>query len=316
LLFDGALNHLPAPSGRRLLTTVRKLALGLIRERYADFGPTLAHEKLVESHGMKLSVETLRQWMIAEGIWPPRAQRASQPHPPRARRACLGHLVQIDGCDHEWFESRAPRCVALVYVDDATSRLMQLRFAESESTFDYFEATRGYLEQHGRPVAFYSDKAGIFRVNAKQPKGGDRATQFSRAMGELNIDLLCANSPQAKGRVERTHKTLQDRLTKELRLRGIASIDAANVFAPWFVGDYNRRFARAPLSRHDPSAAQAHRRPLAGPALEGAAQAHLQPDRPLQALAVPCRADPRGDGASGKARRGARDPRPRRAHSP
>jgi hypothetical protein len=110
--------------------------------------------------------------------------------------------------------------VALVYVDDATSRLMQLHFAESESTFDYFEATRGYLEQHGRPVAFYSGKAGVFRVNAKQPKGGDGTTQFARAMGELNIDILCANSPQAKGRVERAHLTLQDRLTKELRLRG------------------------------------------------------------------------------------------------
>ena len=239
------------PSGRRLPTTVREQALGLVRERYADFGPTLAHEKLVESHGMKLSVETLRQWMIAEGIWLPRSQRASRPHPPRARRACLGELVQIDGCDHEWFESRAPRCVALVYVDDATGRLMQLRFAESESTFEYFEATRGYLQQHGRPVAFYSDKAGVFRVNAKQPKGGDGATQFARAMGELNVDILCANSPQAKGRVERAHQTLQDRLVKELRLRGISSIDGANAFAPWFVGDYNRRFAQEPRSSHD-----------------------------------------------------------------
>jgi transposase len=239
------------PSGRRMPAAVREQALGLVRERYADFGPTLAREKLVESHGMKLSVETLRQWMTAAGIWLQRSQRASRPHPPRARRACLGELVQIDGCDHEWFESRAPRCVALVYVDDATSRLMQLRFAQSESTFDYFEATHGYLEQHGRPVAFYSDKAGIFRVNAKQPKSGDGATQFARAMGELNIDILCANSPQAKGRVERAHQTLQDRLTKELRLRGISSIDAANAFAPWFVGDYNRRFSHAPCSSHD-----------------------------------------------------------------
>jgi hypothetical protein len=128
---------------------------------------------------------------------------------------------------------------------------MRIWFAESESTFDYFEATRGYLEQHGRPVAFYSDKAGIFRINAKQPKGGDGTTQFARALAELNIDILCANSPQAKGRVERAHQTLQDRLVKELRLRGIASIETANEFAPLFVTDYNRRFARKPQSPHD-----------------------------------------------------------------
>ena len=113
---------------------------------------------------------------MAEGIWLPRAQRATRPHPPRSRRACLGELCQIDGCDHEWFEDRGPRCAALVYVDEATGRLMQLRFAESESTFDYFTATRGYLEEHGRPVDLYSDKAGILRVNAKQPHGGDGVT--------------------------------------------------------------------------------------------------------------------------------------------
>jgi hypothetical protein len=239
------------PSSRRLPAKLREQALGLVRERYADFGPTLAHEKLTESHGLKLSVETLRQWMTVDGIWSPRAQRATRPHPPRSRRACVGELVQIDGCDHEWFESRGPRCTILVYVDDATGRLMELRFAESESTFDYFAATRSYLEQHGRPVALYSDKAGIFRVNAKQPQRGDGTTQFARALTELNIDILFANSPQAKGRVERAHLTLQDRLVKELRLQGVQSIDAANAFAPLFVADYNRRFARVPHSPHD-----------------------------------------------------------------
>jgi hypothetical protein len=239
------------PSPRRISTQVRAHVLATVRARYADFGPTLAHEKLTESHGAKLSVETLRQWMIAEGLWQPRRERAGPAHPPRRRRPCVGELIQIDGCDHEWFEQRAPRCVLLVYVDDATGRLMQLRFAEAESTFDYFEATRGYLEAHGRPVAFYSDKAGIFRVNARTPKGGDGTTQFARAMAELNIDILCANTPQAKGRVERAHQTLQDRLVKELRLRNIATIDQANAFAPIFMVDYNRRFARAPASAHD-----------------------------------------------------------------
>jgi transposase len=239
------------PSPRRLPTSLRERVVRLVRERYSDFGPTLAQEKLTEAHGVKVSVETLRKWMLADGLWTSRSQRAPRPHPPRLRRPCLGELIQIDGCDHEWFEKRAPRCVLLVYVDDATGRLMRIWFAESESTFDYFEATRGYLEQHGRPVAFYSDKAGIFRINAKQPKGGDGTTQFARALAELNIDILCANSPQAKGRVERAHQTLQDRLVKELRLRGIASIETANEFAPLFVTDYNRRFARKPQSPHD-----------------------------------------------------------------
>jgi hypothetical protein len=116
-------------------TTLREHVLQIVRGQYADFGPTLAYEKLVESHGVRLSVETLRQWMIADGIWRSRKQRAAAPHPPRRRRACLGELIQIDGCDHEWFEQRAPRCVLLVFIDDATGRLMQLLFTESESTY-------------------------------------------------------------------------------------------------------------------------------------------------------------------------------------
>lgn len=239
------------PSPRRLPDTLRAEVLTLVRERYGDFGPTLAHEKLTELHGVTVSVETLRQWMTTDGLWAPRAGRASRVHPPRRRRACLGELIQIDGCDHEWFESRAPRCVLLVYVDDATSRLMHMRFVPSESTFDYFESTRQYIEEHGKPVAFYSDKAGVFRVNAKMPRGGDRMTQFTRALGELNIDLICANTPQAKGRVERAHQTLQDRLAKELRLHGISTIDAANQFALSFIADYNMRFAQSPSSAND-----------------------------------------------------------------
>ena len=239
------------PSPRSLPDTLRAEVLTLVRERYGDFGPTLAHEKLTELHGVTVSVETLRQWMTTDGLWAPRVGRASRVHPPRRRRACLGELIQIDGCDHEWFESRAPRCVLLVYVDDATSRLMHMRFVPSESTFDYFESTRQYIEEHGKPVAFYSDKAGVFRVNAKMPRAGDRMTQFTRALGELNIDLICASTPQAKGRVERAHQTLQDRLVKELRLHGISTIDAANQFALSFIADYNMRFAQSPSIAND-----------------------------------------------------------------
>jgi hypothetical protein len=182
-------------------------------------------------------------------VYPEKAPRAYQP---RNRRACIGELVQIDGSDHEWFEDRAPRCTLLVYVDDATSALMALYFCPTESAFDYFEATRRYLEAHGRPVAFYSDRHSVFRVAKKdRSAGGDRDTQFGRALRELNIDIICANSSQAKGRVERANGTLQDRLVKEMRLQGISSMEAANAFLPEFIADYNRRFAKPPKSDHN-----------------------------------------------------------------
>ena len=239
------------PSHRRLPCALRREALATARSRDEGFGPTLAHEKLTELHGLDLSVETLRHWMIEDGLWIPRARRAPRIQQPRRRRPCRGELIQIDGCDHEWFEERAVRCTLLVFVDDATSALMELRFCESESAFSYFTAMRSYLEQHGKPVALYSDKATVFRVNTKEPRGGTGVTQFVRALGSLNIDIVCANTPAAKGRVERAHLTLQDRLVKELRLREIRDVEAANAFAPEFIADYNRRFARAPRSEHD-----------------------------------------------------------------
>jgi len=207
------------PSNNRLPEAYRDLALSLVRERYADFGPTLAAEKLAAVHGCTISRETLRRWMIAAGLWIDRPHRLPSPHQPRRRRDCLGELVQIDGSEHAWFEDRAATCTLLAFVDDATSRLMHLRFVASESAFAYFRATRSYLETHGKPIAFYSDKHGIFRVNAKDAAGGDGATQFGRALAELNIDIFCANSPQAKGRVERAFGTLQDRLVKSLPSR-------------------------------------------------------------------------------------------------
>ena len=169
-------------------------ALSIIRERYADFGPTLACEKLVECHGIQLAKETVRHLMTDAGLWMPRRQRPPKIYQPRSRRACLGELVQIDGSDHHWFEDRAPACTLLVYVDDATSRLMALHFTATESTFRYFEVTRTYLEQHGKPVAFYSDKASVFRSTQTATTGGKGVTHFGRVMFELNIDGLCANS--------------------------------------------------------------------------------------------------------------------------
>ena len=207
------------PSNHRLPAEVRALALSIVRERYCDFGPSLAAGKLAEHHGCSVSRETLRGWMIADGLWQDRWHRLPVPHQPRRRRECLGELVQIDGSEHAWFEDRGPPCTLLAFVDDATSRLMQLRFVASESAFDYFRTTRAYLEQHGKPVAFYSDKHGIFRVNSKDAAGGDGVTQFGRALLALNIDIIWANGPQAKGRIERAFATLQDRMVKSLPSR-------------------------------------------------------------------------------------------------
>src|SRR2546422_3879195 len=189
--------------------------------------------------------------MIAAGLWKDRRARPKPVHQPRYRRDCLGELIQIDGSEHWWFEGRGPRCTLLVYIDDATSRLMHLQFVESESTFDYFAATRAYLERYGKPVAFYSDKHGVFRVNRKDAIGGDGMTQFGRALHALNIDIICANSSQAKGRVERAHKTLQDRLVKELRLAGASTLAEGNALLPAFIADYNARFAKPPANAKD-----------------------------------------------------------------
>ncbi len=143
-------------SNHRLPDPVRELALTIVRERYRDFGPTLAVEKLAMVHGCAVSRETLRQWMIADGLWVDRRHRLPSPHQPRRRRECLGELVQIDGSEHAWFEDRSPTCTLLAFIDDATSRIMILRFVASESAFDYFRAMREYLEAHGKPIALYS----------------------------------------------------------------------------------------------------------------------------------------------------------------
>lgn len=239
------------PSNRRTPMPLRKLAMRLIREYYADFGPTLAAEKLSEVHELRVSRETLRQWMMADGLWLDRRQRQRPVHQPRDRRDCYGELVQIDGSKHWWFEDRGPQCTLLVYIDDATGQLMQLRFVASESTFDYFAATRAYLESYGKPVAFYSDKHSVFRINHPGAIGGDGMTQFGRVLNALNIDIICANTPQAKGRVERVNKTLQDRLVKELRLAEADDIAAGNALLPAFIADFNKRFAKVPRDPKD-----------------------------------------------------------------
>jgi transposase len=240
------------PSNHHLEEQVKQQALDLLKEKYEDFGPTLAHEKLTEVHGLALSRESVRQLMIAEGMWKPKRAKKPPVHQMRERRACFGELVQIDGSDHAWFEDRGPKCTLLVYIDDATGQLLELWFVPDETFFAYCEASRHYFERYGKPVAYYSDKHGIFRVNQPRPLGlSSGLTQFGRAMQELDIQILCANSPQAKGRVERANQTLQDRLVKEMRLRDISDIASANAYLPQFREDFNRRFAVQPRSSHN-----------------------------------------------------------------
>lgn len=241
-------------SNRQLDPLIAQQALVALRAEYADFGPTLASEKLFERQGLKLSKEAVRQLMIRGGLWHTREERRAALHQLRAPRACLGELVQIDGSNHAWFEERGPACTLLVFVDDATGRILQLHFAVTESTSSYLAATKKYVVQHGRPMVFYADKAAVFR----HPTKCEVETQFHRAINELGIKLICANSPEAKGRVERMNKTLQDRLVKELRLDGISTIEAANAWVEEFILAYNSRFAvlaRNPLNLHRPQCA-------------------------------------------------------------
>lgn len=239
------------PSNRRLSDDIRTAAIALVRARYHDFGPTFAAEKLAELHDLHLSKETLRKLMIAAGLWTERRARRARVYQPRYRRDCLGELVQIDGSTHWWFEDRGPRTSLLVFIDDATSRLMQLKMVPAESAFAYMQATRAYIEAHGKPVAFYSDKHSVFRVHAASAKRSDGMSQFGRVLDALNIEIICANSAPAKGRVERVHQTLQDRLVKELRLAGISDIAAANAFLPRFMAKHNDRFAVEPYNPKD-----------------------------------------------------------------
>jgi len=225
--------------------------LDLLKTKYRGFGPTLAHEKLVEKEKLQLSMESVRKIMIEEDLWKPHKLKKIVAHQLRERRACFGELVQIDGSPHDWFEERAEACVLLVFIDDATGKLVQLQFVDSESFFSYSQAAENYFKRCGKPIAFYSDKFGVFRVNQRSSGSSDAITQFGRAMQELDIQIICANTPQAKGRVERVIQTLQDRLPKEMRLLNIRSREDGNAYLSEFTDDFNQRFADEPRSDVD-----------------------------------------------------------------
>lgn len=218
----------------------------LIKEKYHDFTPTFAHEKLVEKHNKKLSVESTRKIMIEHGIWHPKIKKRQKIDQRRAPRSRFGELIQIDGSPHDWFEGRAPNCTLLVFIDDATSNITDLGFYPCENTHAYMDLMKSHIKKYGRPLALYSDQHSIFVPNHKIANINNTNTQFKRAMNTLGIELILAKSPQAKGRVERANKTLQDRLVKEMRLNNINNIKQANQFLETFRLDYNKRFAKAP----------------------------------------------------------------------
>jgi hypothetical protein len=242
------------PSNRRIPEPVKAKALRLYAQRYGDFGPTLAAEKLAEHHGLTLSDETLRSWLLAQGVT--HFRRRKRPHRAwRERKPHVGELVQLDGSHHDWFEGRGPRCVLLAYIDDANSRVFA-RFYAYEGTIPAMDSFRRYVTRYGIPLAVYADKHTTYQSPASPTVGEQLAgitptSQFGRALGELGVELIAAHSPQAKGRVERLFKTVQDRLVKELRLAGIATIEAANRFLEEWLPSYNRRFSVQPAQPAD-----------------------------------------------------------------
>jgi len=233
------------PSNNRISTTLREDIVTIIASQYEDFGPTLANEMLSERHNIQVSVETVRQLMIGRGVWRAKVRRGSNAHPMRERRSKRGELIQIDGSPHAWFEGRSPKCTLIVFVDDATSELMGLQFSPQETTEAYMATLKQHLLDHGRPVSVYSDRHSIFKPvqDTEEP----RPTQFGRVLEALDIESIQANSPQAKGRVERMNKTLQDRLVKEMRLEGISTLAEGNAFLPAFIQRFNQRFAKPAL---------------------------------------------------------------------
>jgi len=255
-------NHQPNPQ-------LRQAVLAAYRRHYADFGPTFAGEKLAEQ-GLHVGAQTLRRWLIAEGLWQ-RQRRREMHRSRRPRRACFGELVQMDASIHDWLEGRGQDVVLVSMIDDATS-LTLARFYPEGTVETHMDLLGRWLRRYGRPLALYTDRHSIFEPQDKGRALPDAVTQFGRALQELGIELICARSPQAKGRVERSFGTAQDRWVKELRLADVRTAEAANEVLTRLLPGHNRRFARAAREATD-----AHR-PL-GPGHDLAAILSIQQER-------------------------------------
>lgn len=232
-------------SPRKLKTRKKNRIIKIIKENYPDFGPTFATEKLAENHDIIIHPESLRRIMIAAGIWQKRKKRNTHRkwRKPMDNR---GAMAQLDGSEHDWFEGRGERCTLLKFADDATSEYLWMEFAKSESTHSVMTATKHYFEKHGKPLSIYADCGKTFRVNINNPDG-ERSTQYKRALKDLGVTLKNAYSPQAKGRIERSFQTDQDRLVKELRLHNISNIEDANSFLMnYYMPKYSKKYAKKP----------------------------------------------------------------------
>ena len=255
-------------SNRKTPEAVKKRVVELYREKkqaklWHDYGPTLAAEELAEDYGIVISRESLRQWRIEAKLWRARPARVERAHVWRARRARYGELVQWDTSEHDWLEGRGEKLYLISMIDDASSRLTA-RFVRHDSTEENLRQLRGYIEQHGRPVAVYTDKASLFQITPRAIHHRDapeqQLSQIGRALKELNIEWIAAHSPQAKGRIERSFQTAQDRLVKGLRRVGAKDLESANTYlGKVLVPLWNRRFTAEPQMAGD-----AHRGLLPG----------------------------------------------------
>ena len=238
-------------SNRGLKEEIKNEMTNLLHQKYPDFGPTLAAEKISKELRISISRETIRRLQIEEGLWKPKRRKERKYHARRCRRSKVGELIQIDGSEHDWLEGRGPRMTLIIFIDDATSRLQIAYFVDAETTLNYMNLTKEYVECYGLPKQAYSDKHSIFRHTNKKTKEKGKLTNFGQALKELGIELICANSPQAKGRVERSFGTLQDRLVKEMRLANIQTMEEANIFLKNYVEEHNRKFAISPKEETD-----------------------------------------------------------------
>jgi hypothetical protein len=252
--------HRGRKSNNKLSDEFKLKIITLVKTYYSDFGPKFAHEKLTEIHDEKLSVESLRQIMIQYKLWQPKTTKTKKVFQRRTPRSRFGELIQIDGSVHDWFEGRADKCTLIVFIDDATSKITFMQFFPTENTQGYMTVAKQHLLKYGRPVSLYSDKHSVFNANGKYSQDTNAQTQFHRALKTLDIELILAKTPQAKGRVERANRTLQDRLIKEMRLVGINTIEQANVFLGQYIEKHNKQFARQALNDND-----AHREVLQTP---------------------------------------------------
>ena len=242
---EGVIHRLRGKPSNRALPGKCKI-LRLFKAKYPDFGPTLASEKLLERDKIEVNDETLRLWLIKDGV--PYKKRKKRPHRQwRERRRYFGEMIQMDGSDHNWLERRGPRLIFMGYIDDATGTPFG-RFYEYEGTIPAMDSFKHYVETYGIPVSLYIDKHAAYKSKKKlsiedELNNKDPLTQFTRALGELGVEVIYANSPQAKGRIERLFGTFQDRLLKELRLEKARTKDEANKVAERFLPKYAKRFS-------------------------------------------------------------------------